>query len=234
VFEQSANQSTNFIHQLKKKIMAKINHGILGPVHGKIGSVVGATWKNIPYLRLPPRKKSKKTQPTPAQIACREKFKFVQEWLLPFFPYVTIGFKNYAFRRTEINAAFSAVYQQATLGAYPNLSIDYSKVVLSKGSLPPLYQVQMQRDAPDTVSLTWQRNYNDNSSFDDHVMLVLYSRDLKITDGFIGGVKRTDMQCRFQLNPKLVGQSLDVYVSAVSLNGKRVSDSEYLGRIAPL
>lgn len=214
--------------------MAKIRNGILGPVHGKIGSVVGATWKDVAYLRMPPNPGAKKIPATAAQIAGREKFKFVAEWLVPFYPYVTIGFRNYAKSKTEINAAFSATYRDATLGVYPNLSIDYSKVVLSKGTLPQLYDLQLAFDGPDMLQLNWSQNHNDDSSFDDLVMLVVYNPELKIADGFVGGVKRTDLKCRFKLNPKLVGKPLYVYVTAISLNGKRISNSEYMGRLDSL
>lgn len=214
--------------------MAKIKNGILGPIHGKLGNVVGATWKNIAYLRMLPNLPATKVPPTPAQLASREKFKFVQELLNPFYPYVTIGFRNYAKDKTEINAAFSRIYRNAVLGVYPNLSVDYEKMALSKGNLPPLYAVQLQLQAPDQLKLTWMQNHNDDSAYDDQVMLVVYSRELKIADGFVGGVKRTDLQCEFKLNPKLVAKPLDVYVTAISLNGKRISDSEYLGRVAPL
>jgi len=214
--------------------MARLSSGILGPIHGKLGSVVGAKWKQTAYLRTMPVDRKDSKRATVKQIACREKFKFVQEWLVPFYPYVTVGFRNYAKDKTEINSAFSKNYHLATMGVYPDLSIDYTKVILSRGHLPRLYAVQHQLVAPDMLSLTWQQNRNDDSSYDDQVMLVVYSRELKMVDGFIGGRSRTELKCDFRLNPKLVGRSLDVYVSVISLNGKKVADSEYLGRLAPL
>ncbi|WEK20921.1 MAG: DUF6266 family protein [Candidatus Pedobacter colombiensis] len=215
--------------------MAKIRNGIFGPIHGKIGNVVGSTWKKIPYLRLLPDKTEITKPATPGQIACREKFRFVQEWLVPFYPYVTVGFKNFAKDKTEINAAFSANYKLATVGAYPDLSIDYSKVVLSKGSLPGLFNAKARLSAnARELELSWESNYNDDSSFDDLLILTIYNRELKIIDGFIGGVRRTDLKCSLKLIPKLLGKSLDVYVSVISLNGKKVANSEYLGRVEVL
>jgi hypothetical protein len=40
-----------FINKIKFKIMAIINQGILAGLSGKIGSVVGSSWKGIPVLR---------------------------------------------------------------------------------------------------------------------------------------------------------------------------------------
>lgn len=214
--------------------MARLSSGILGPIHGKLGSIVGAKWKQTAYVRTMPAENKDGKKATVRQIACREKFKFVQEWLIPFYPYVTVGFRNYARDKTEINAAFSTNYRLATVGVYPDLSIDYTKVILSRGQLPTLYAVQHQLIEPDLLSLTWQQNRNDDSSYDDQVVLMVYSRELKIVDGFIGGRNRSELKCNFKLNPKLIGRSLDVYVSVISLNGKRVADSEYLGMLAPL
>ncbi|WP_316817985.1 DUF6266 family protein [Pedobacter nyackensis] len=214
--------------------MARLSSGIFGPIHGKLGSVVGAVWKQTPYLRTMPRENKEGVKATPAQIASREKFKFVQDWLVPFYPYVTVGFRNHAKDKTEINAAFSKNYRLAIVGRYPDLSIDYAKVVLSRGRLPRLYAVQFELKAPDLLSLTWQQNRNDDSCYDDQVMLIVYNRELKLVDGFVGGRNRSDLKCDLNLNPKLIGKPLDVYVSVVSLNGKKVADSEYLGRIDPL
>ncbi|SDJ05030.1 hypothetical protein SAMN04487898_101176 [Pedobacter sp. ok626] len=215
--------------------MAKIRNGIFGPIQGKLGNLVGATWKNIPYLRVLPNKTENGKTGTPAQIACREKFKFVTEWLVPFHPYVTVGFKNHANEKTEINAAFSINYKLATVGVYPDLSIDYRKVVLSKGYLPGFFNAKAQFSAnAKELELTWEQNYNDDSSLDDLLILTVYNRELKIVDGFIGGVRRADLKCSLKLNPKLIGRSLDVYVSLISLNGKKVANSEYLGRVAAI
>ncbi|MFA4870224.1 MAG: DUF6266 family protein [Pedobacter sp.] len=214
--------------------MARIRSGILGPIHGKLGSIVGAVWKQTAYLRTMPTETKSGVKATPAQIACREKFKFVQQWLVPFYAYVTVGFRNYAKDKTEINAAFSKIYRYATVGAYPDLNIDYEKVVLTKGHLPGLYSVVVELAQPDLLKLNWKQNHNDDSSTDDQVMLIVYNRELKIVDGFIGGCNRANLQCSLELNPKLIGKSLDVYVSVVSLNGKRVANSEYLGKVNPL
>lgn len=210
--------------------MAKLSKGIFGPVSGKIGSVVGSTWKNIACVRSLPQKKN--SPQTPAQIANQQKFKFVNDWLVPFYPYVSTGFKNLARSKTEINAAFSLNYRNAVLGAYPDLSIDYTKVMLSTGKLPGLFNAQITRPNPESIMLTWLKDdFLRETSFDDQVMLVLYNPELKIADGFIGGVKRADQKCTFRINPRLIGKPLEVYLSTYTLNRKAFSDSKYIGRV---
>nr|WP_294875493.1 DUF6266 family protein [uncultured Pedobacter sp.] len=207
--------------------MAKLTSGIFGPISGKVGGLVGASWKNISYLRSKPQKTTK--PPTEAQVANREKFKFLQELLVPFYPYITVGFKNMARNRTEINVAFSENFERSIRGTYPNLSVDYTLLRLSKGTLPPLISAQASLVGADLIKVTWLPN--NQGTFDDQIMLTVYSPELKIADGFVGGVRRRDKECTFRFNPRLIGKSLEVYVSLVALNGARVSDTEYLGRI---
>ena len=48
--------------------MGKIKRGILGGVSGKVGSVVGASWKGVDYLRgLPASYTDAKSEPQIAQ-----------------------------------------------------------------------------------------------------------------------------------------------------------------------
>lgn len=214
--------------------MAKLLKGILGPISGKLGPIVGGSWKGIAYLREAPKADRKKASRTPAQLANEMKFKFVQRWLVPFYPYVTVGFSGLAKGKTELNAAFSAIYHQAVVGQYPNLTIDYSKVKISIGKLPPLNKPRIALASPDILEIAWQQNVRVDALFDDQLMLVLYNADLKKADGFIGGVKRAALRHSFKIDPEFVGKELEVYLSITSADRKKISNSLYMGRVVPL
>ncbi|MBB5438149.1 hypothetical protein HDC92_001824 [Pedobacter sp. AK017] len=213
--------------------MAKLKNGIFGAISGKLGPLVGGIWNGIPYLRERPKQGEIKKARTSAQIANEAKFKFGNNWLVPFHPFVSVGFHNYAVGKTAIAAAFSANYLQVISGAYPNFVIDYPKVVISKGSLPQLKDPLLSLSDPDTLEISWLPNTGTHASYNDQLMLVLYSPELQIADGFIGYANRADEQYSFKFNPQLVGVSLEVYLSVVSLDRKKVADSIYMGRIAP-
>ncbi|WP_316811441.1 DUF6266 family protein [Pedobacter heparinus] len=213
--------------------MARLLKGIFGPISGKLGPVIGSSWKGIAYLREVRPKKETKVPRTEAQIANEQKFKFVQNWLVPFHPYVTIGFSKKAIRKSEINVAFSANFHLAITGVYPNLDVDYSKVIISAGELPQLDQPAMELVLPDTLKITWQQNTDPGASFDDQLMLVLYCPELKMADGLTGGVKRKALTCSFQFDPLLIGKPLEVYIAVTSSDRKKIADSRYLGRMEP-
>lgn len=214
--------------------MARLPKGIFGPLYGKLGPVVGATWNGIPYVRSKPKKKRKKrTVKTEAQIANEARFKFVNRWMVPFHPYMMIGFGNFPIDKPPVSMALSLNYRQIVIGSYPDFNIDYSKVVLSVGDLPGLAQPVIAFSAPDTLELTWVQSVGVATAFDDQLMLVLYSRELELADGFIGGVKRASGKCSFQFVEQMIGKALDVYISVTSLNRKGIANSIYLGRMEP-
>jgi hypothetical protein len=212
--------------------MAKLKFGIFGPISGKLGPVVGATWKGIPYLRELSEKR--RLVRSPAQLANEGKFKFVNDWLVPFHSYLSIGFQNLAVGRTAIAAALSANYNTAFSGVYPDLRVHYDQLRISAGQLTPLGNLQVSFIAAGTLSLSWEQNYKAGASYNDQVMLVLYAEALGLTDGFVGAANRAAEQCTFTINPRLTGQTLHVYVGVTSLNRNRIADSIYLGTIAPL
>lgn len=211
--------------------MAKMKQGIFGPISGKLGPVVGATWNGIPYLRESPKKKKKKRKRTTAQLANEEKMKFVNLLLVPFHPYVGIGFQHLAIEKTAVNVAYSIMYHRAVTGVYPNLVVDYAQIVISAGNLPGLLNLEMEMVGEQVIQLIWDNGSDPRTGFDDQVMLVLYCPELALTDGFTGGAKRNSEQCLFKFDSRFIGKALEVYVSVTSLDRKRIAHSVYLGRV---
>ncbi|MBB5437717.1 hypothetical protein HDC92_001391 [Pedobacter sp. AK017] len=214
--------------------MAKLKRGILGPITGKLGPIIGSSWMGIPYIKQAPRTKAEPIPPTTAQIANRQKMKFVNQLLVPFQPYVTIGFANLAIRKTALSVAYSVNYHAAITGTYPNLGTDFSKMIISQGDLPNLNTATVRLTAASQIEITWLQNEDSRASFDDQLMLVLYCPDLNLADGFTGGVKRMALQHHFSFNPQFIGHALEVYLSVSSLNRKKIADSIYMGRMEPL
>jgi hypothetical protein len=105
--------------------MGKISQGILGGVSGKVGNVVGGSWKGIDYLRILPA--SVANPRTPAQMDQRSKFITVINFLQPIKDFIRVGFKNYAVKMTQFNSAMSYNVKNAIAGTYPDYTIDYPK-----------------------------------------------------------------------------------------------------------
>ncbi|MCD0487925.1 DUF6266 family protein [Pedobacter sp. MC2016-14] len=212
--------------------MAKAKNGIFGAISGKIGPFVGGVWKGIPYIRMAPQKPETPKPRSPAQLANEEKFKFANHWMVPFHPFITVGFANLAIRQTEISAALSVNYKAIT-GVFPDLIVDYSKVMISKGDLPVLVDATVELIAEDAIKLSWPQNDHKDARFDDQLILAIYCPKLGITDGFTGGIKRSAKECVFKFNENMVGLTLQIYVGLTSLNRKEISDSLHVGTLLP-
>lgn len=215
--------------------MARLPKGVFGPFSGKVGPVVGVIMNGKAYVRSAPKKKKKrkkKGKPI-SQLSNEGKFKFVNRWMVPFHPYIMVGFGNLPKGSLPVSSALSINYGQVVIGDYPDFGIDPAKVVLSVGRLPELDQPVLKLVAPDTLELSWQQDDDLKALFNDQITLVVYSYEQAMTDGFIGGVKRASRKCSFQFDELLIGKELDVYVLLTSLDRKRISNSVYLGRITP-
>ena len=105
--------------------MGRIRKGILGGFSGKVGTVVGSSWKGIAYMRsLPLKVKNPRTQPQRMQ---RSKFALSLSLLQPMTAFLRTGWKLYAYKKSPFNAAMSYTINNAIIGIYPNYEIDPAK-----------------------------------------------------------------------------------------------------------
>ena len=113
--------------------MAKLPQGILGPVSGSVGTIVGASWKDIDYIRSKSTKP--KGDPSPAQLDNEYKFSAVINFVSTMTELLNQTFSKYAVGMSESNAAFSYNYTNAITGTSPDYSIDYVNALVSRGDL---------------------------------------------------------------------------------------------------
>lgn len=85
--------------------MGKINRGILGIVADQVGNVIGGTWKGTDYLRIKPS--SVANPRTEGQVDQHSKFSTVLPFLQHMTDFLRVGFKLFANRMTQFNAAIS-------------------------------------------------------------------------------------------------------------------------------
>lgn len=212
--------------------MAKIRQGIMGPFSGKIGPIIGSSWKDIFYIKSAPVDNGQQRIFTPAQLANQQRFKLMNDFLDPFQPFITIGFANLATNRTELNAAFMVNFKEAMELVADAYHIRYDRFCLSKGNLPGLETIVVQRMEPTKLLINWDANIV-FAAANDQVMLVVYCPALKIVDGFVGFAQRSSGAVQFEMSKKMENYAIEIYLSMVSLNRKKISNSQYLGRKEP-
>jgi len=135
--------------------MGTIKKGILGGFSGKVGTVVGSSWKGIAYMRsLPLKVKNPRTEP---QMNQRSKFALSLGFLKPMTELLRVGWKLYAYKQSAFNAATSFMIANAIKGKYPNYSIDTTKVLISRGALTPASNA-MAIPVSGAINFEWDDN----------------------------------------------------------------------------
>ena len=210
--------------------MGTIKKGILGGFSGKVGTVVGASWKGIAYMRSLPQKV--KNPRTVGQRSQRSKFSLALKLLQPMTAFLRTGWKLYAHKQSPINAAMSYTLANAITGTFPNYAIDPSKVLVSRGALTPAANGAAAATGGNIV-LSWDNNSGIGSAKATDKVLTAVLNSAKgesITN--TAGAERTAGTQTVVLPADWSGDSVEVFLGFVSDDGKEVANSVYLGSIA--
>ena len=208
--------------------MGKISQGILGGLSGKVGNVIGGNWKGIDYLRIKPS--SVANPRTEGQVNQRNKFTITLEYLQANKDFIKIGYKAFATKKTEFNAAMSYVLNNAVGGIAPNFTIDYSLALLSRGSLSAALNGTTDLATPGQVTFDWDDNSTDgNANPTDKAMVLVYNPSKKESIYILDGADRTAGTQVVTIPNTYAGDTVQLFMAFVSLDGKTVSNSVYLG-----
>ncbi|WP_257667475.1 DUF6266 family protein [Parapedobacter tibetensis] len=212
--------------------MATYKQGVNGAFSGKAGSVVGSNWRSIGYLRGLSRFKNKSN--SPKQAAQRMRFGMAVSFLQPMKSLLRIGFNDRARgRNTGFNQGLRRFVNQAVVGEYPDLQIDYSQVSLSRGALEKLIGLSAVSDTPNMVAIHWANLHDpaSESAFaDDQLIVVLYNRTEDIFTSNRSAV-RQDETLQLELPSAFVGHEFHIWVFARHREGVEVSTSQYAGTV---
>lgn len=208
--------------------MGKISQGILGGISGKVGNVVGGTWKGIDYIRIKP---SNVANPrTEGQVNQRNKFTITLEYLQATKDFIKIGYKAFATKKTEFNAAMSYVLNNAVGGISPNFTIDYSLALLSRGSLSSVLNGSTDLATAGQVTFNWDDNSTDgNANATDKAMVLVYNPSKKESISILDGAERTVGSQVVTIPNTYAGDNVRLFMAFVSADGSQVSNSVYLG-----
>jgi hypothetical protein len=208
--------------------MGKISQGILGGLSGKVGNVIGGSWKGIDYIRIKPS--SVANPRTEGQVNQRTKFSSVLEFLQPNIAFLKIGYKNFANKRTEFNAAMSYLLNNAITGVAPNFVVDYGNALLSRGNLSGVLNGAIDLTVPGQVDFTWGDNSAEgNANVTDKAMVLVYNPSKKDSIYILDGASRTTGLQSITIPNTYAGDVVELFMAFVAFDGSQVSNSIYLG-----
>lgn len=208
--------------------MGKYEKGILGSFSGKVGTVVGGSWRGIDYMRSKGRKSSKAA--TEQQLIQQAKFKVVTQFVHRLGKLCMISFKNTP-AMTGINEAFRYNYENALTGTYPAFALDYSQALVSRGDLQNGLLPTATAAGSGAINFAWQDNSGDTLAHaDDKAVLVVYCPENKQAIWQIATATRSDAAATLAAG-NLVGKTVQSWISFVSKNGNEFASSIFTGEL---
>ena len=210
--------------------MAKYNQGVLGQFSGKVGPVVGSSWKGVGYLRSKPRKSKKRDVSTKTEIQ-RAKFKLASDFIKAIASLLAITFPDSKTKTTTRNNALSSVLQQAVTGDYPDLRIEYSKVFMASGSLSLTVNPAATSAQPGVINFTWKDGTGyGNAKAADKPILIAFCESLNACSFIVSDASRSAETASLPVQ-LFSGKQVHTWMSFLSENGKDVATSSYTGTV---
>ncbi|MCD0489789.1 DUF6266 family protein [Pedobacter sp. MC2016-14] len=211
--------------------MGKYIKGILGSFSGKIGTVIGASWRGIDYMRSLSKKR---TSPfNQAELAIQSRFKIMTTFLRSIADLISKGFQNVA-DQTPMNKAVSVNLKNAVTGVAPDFTVDYAKLKFSQGTLMTAgANLVVTAIAGKKVKFTWPDALKVKGSSDptDKFILLLYSATKDAFVRLYDGGLREDLDCEMIVPSSFVGNLVHTYIIFETADGKKVSDTQYGGAV---
>ncbi len=206
--------------------MGKLSEGIYGSFEGKVGPVVGSSWKGIPYIKSAYKKRTEKV--SGKEMANRNKFAMAQAWLKPLLPFVRQGFKGYTETVEGYSAAKSYLLLNCFTGVAPNISINPSLMKVSYGDLPLSVNIKVKQGKSGLLQFTWNKAAVKSAGAQDQVMLLAYDVDNKIAYYNLTGQFRS-VGSDVLVIDTTPGRTYQLYLAFSAADRSRQSDSIYLG-----
>src|SRR5688572_13327441 len=208
--------------------MGSFKKGILGGFSGGIGTVIGGRWKSIDYMRSRP---VGNTSSTPAQQVQRAKFTLVAQFIRSFNGLLKTTFKDGDHKMSGHNSALSYTLKNAVTGEYPDLSIDFSLVLVAKGNLPGAPSPAAATVPGGKISFSWMDNSGvGQAKPKDKAILVAYLAERNECIFTMKGGDRS-MATAVLDTPYFSGKEVHTWLAFITEKGQEVSPSVYTGKI---
>lgn len=210
--------------------MARYKDGINGAFRGKVGTVVGASWRGIDYVRTVAD--TSRIKWSEAQINQRILFALVVNWIKPLWAVINLGYQRYKNRKTPLNAAVGYHMKEAVKGEAPDLEIEFSKAIFSVGELLMSLIKELVALGNAMLRISWdnmaQSVYSCGS---DRAIFIVYNPGKQQFISFICSALRADGEAVLQLPIGFAGDAVHCYMFFASEKGDMVSTSQYLGEM---
>lgn len=200
---------------------------------GRTGNNVGRVLrgKNVFSMRPSPSQKP----PTSLQLAVRMRLAMMSD----FYSWVTdlldLGFQDYTAEMSAFNAAVSYGLRNAVTGVSPNFTVDYTKVMFSRGKLYNVTNPVAATAVGAVVDFTWTSVlYEEYASADDKVSIVFYNPALGNFVVKMNAALRSAQAYEMHLPLDWSGAEVNAWILTANAEGKMVSNTSFVSELTIL
>lgn len=209
--------------------MAIIN-GLFGSFSGKIGNYVGCRWKGGMYVRTRPKPKPH-YKPSPKQQAQQRKFALATSFLQPIVPLIKVSFQPDGSQRAPKNRAVSWILKQAITGTGTEVSLDYPKILISRGDLSNALEATAVATGTGQVLFTWKNDMDYvQAQRSDKVLLVVHCPELNQSVYDTAAASRASETATIEASA-FTGKSVHTWIGFVSEDCQQAANSLYTGEL---
>lgn len=210
--------------------MGSLKNGLFGGFHGRVGNLVGYVLNGKSIIRTI-GKSSKPLSPA-RKINC-DRMRVVNKFLRPLTSFIKLGFqlKVAGTDRNYYNEAVSYNKKHAVIGEYPHAQLDYSKAMLSMGSLLTA-EKPLIKAVGDEVEFSWAFSKElSRENQNDRAMLLVYFPDSDQAKYILSAARRSEGKDTLYIGSRFADQRMEAYISFIKDDGSEISDSVYVGSI---
>jgi hypothetical protein len=212
--------------------MGTHKQGILGSFSGKVGTVVGSTWRGQWVMRGLTTKKRGNSDPS--QLQQQAKFGLMIKFLRPLGSLLSQTYDITPAEMTGINKALSDNIKVAITGVYPAFTVDYSKLSLSKGILPNAESPAAASTVAGKITFTWTDNSGTGDALTTDMAFVAVYNDTLNRWIFKQNIAARNAGTYTLDVTAFSGKPVQTYFGFISADGSSVSDSLFTGQVNAL
>ena len=208
--------------------MAIIKNGILGGFSGKVGTVVGVTWRDIEVMRALAKPSTRPA--SPAELLQRAKMATVSSFLQPMRDLLEVGFRDFAKKKDGTNAAQSHVMKNAIVVKDRDVCIMCEEVLVTRGDLPNVKVAIAGSAEKDVIHFSWEDNSGlGKANGADKAVLVVRLNEPKGCAYTLDGGFRSDGEASFRVDG-FSGYEVHTWLGFLSKDRKDITNSVFTGQ----
>jgi len=201
--------------------------GILGGFSGKVGTVVGSTWKGLTVMKSVPG--PRKGNPTLLQLEQQARFTLMIKFLQPLTTLFNQTFSGSAVNMSGFNKAFSYNVLNGITGVYPAFTVNFPMLLISKGDLPNATAPAVTSPLAGQLAFKWTDNSGiGKARATDKAIVAVFCEELN------HWIYNLDTAARnagtYTLDAlAFSGKPVQTFLGFISVDGQFVSNSLYTG-----